>query len=62
MASVAGLNPDGLMIDMGTPAEESVEVAPEAVLPAGNPSNAAPAESAITNSIPVRPKLVVPVG
>ena len=62
MASVAGFNPDGLVIDLDAQPEEGGDITPEAVFPAGDPSNAAPAESSITNPVPIRPVDVEPVG
>ena len=62
MASVAGFNPDGLVIDLGAEMEEAVDVDSEAVLPEGSPSNAVPSDSSITNPVPDHPADVVPVG
>jgi len=60
MAAVAGFNPEGLIIDLDTQAEESED--PETVVPAENPSNAVPADAAITNPVPAPSGNVVPVG
>jgi hypothetical protein len=62
MASVAGFNPDDLVIELDAEIEEAVEVDFEAVLPDGSPSNAVPVESPITNPVPDHSADVVPVG
>ena len=62
MASVAGLNTEGVIIELATTANQSGEVTPEAQLPAANPSNAVPEGAAVTNPVPERPENVVPVG
>ena len=62
MASVAGFNPDGLIIDLDAPIEEGRDSTLDAVLPASDPSNAVPAESSSTNPVPDRPVDVEPVG
>ena len=62
MASVAGFNPDELIIDLDAQIEEGGDVAPEAVLPDGNLSNTVPVGSSSTNPIPDRSGDAVPVG
>lgn len=60
MASVAGFNPDELIIDLD--AQIDGDVGAEVIIPAGNQSNTVPAGSSSTNLIPDRSGDVVPVG
>ena len=62
LASVAGFNPDALVIELDVPPEEGGDVVPEAIRPDGGLSNAVPTGSSITNSVPERLEDVVPVG
>lgn len=62
MASVAGFNSEGLIVDLDAEIEEDVEVGSETAFSDGNTSNAVPAGSSSTNPIPDRTGDVVPVG
>ena len=62
MASVAGFNPDALVIELDVQPEEGGDVVPEAVVTDDTSSNAVPAGSSITNPVPEDPEDVVPVG
>jgi hypothetical protein len=60
MASIAGFDPDGVIIDATAQTDED-DGAGE-IVPAGDQSITVPEESPQTNSIPDRPEEVMPVG
>ena len=62
MASIAGLDPDGVSIDAAAQDEGTDDAGSGELLPAGSESNAVPAGSLQTNAVPDQTGDAVPVG
>ena len=62
MASIAGLNTEGVIIELGAPVDEGGEVSPDAERSPESATNTVPEGASVTNPVPERSGEVVPVG